>query len=339
LTEQTIGWGIVGTSGWADHTFAPAVRAGGGVLVGACGSSREGSEAFARRHGTERSYADFDSLLADPDVQVVWVASPTDMHYQHATRALDAGKHVLVEKPMAVSLEDAEAMAAAATGSAQITAVGFQHRFNPSHQSLRELCRSERLGDLLHVRLHQFIMSDGLPSEWRQDPARSGGWAINDLGTHLLDLLRFLIGDVEVVGAALGRGHFHLTVDDVAVVILRTKAAPAASAPEPLSVAATMAVSTACEDQASVMEVFGSGGIARLRDSWPGGGSLTVGSDPPHTYSIVDTYGSQARALNQAVEGSPYPGATWNDGMENVRLVTQARRVAATSAKPHIAAP
>ncbi len=337
MTERTIGWGIVGTSGWADHTFAPAVLAGGGVLVGACGSSRAGSEAFARRHGAERSYADVDSLLADPDVQVVWVASPTDMHSTHATRALDAGNHVLVEKPMAISVEDAEAMAAVAEGSAQITAVGFQHRFNPAHQSLRELCRSGRLGTLLHIRLHQFIKSDGLPSVWRRNPARSGGWAINDLGTHLLDLLRFLIGDVEVVGAFLGGGHFHLTVDDVAVAILRAKTSPAAPATDPLSVAATVEVSTACPDETSVMEVFGSEGIARLRDSWPGGGSLTVGNDPAQTFTIVDTYASQARALNEAVAGLTYPGATWGDGMENVRLVAQVQRAAAAPAKADIA--
>ncbi len=337
MTDRTIGWGIVGTSGWADHTFAPAVLAGGGVLVGACGSSRAGSEAFARRHGAERSYSGFDSLLADSDVQVVWVASPTDIHYTHATRALDAGKHVLVEKPMAISVKDAEAMASVAKGSSQITAVGFQHRFNPSHQSLRELCRSGRLGELLHVRLHQFIKSDKLPSEWRRDPARSGGWAINDLGTHLLDLVRFLIGDVDVVGAFLGGTHFHLAVDDVAVALLRSKATPTTATTDPLSVAATVAVSTACADEISVMEVFGSEGIARLHDSWPGGGSMTVGNQPPHIFSIVDTYASQARAFNEAVGGSPYPGATWDDGMENVRLVAQAQRAAVASAKADIA--
>lgn len=324
MSHEAVGWGLIGTSGWADHTFAPAIRSAGAELLGAAGSCAEGSEAFARRHGAARTYRDVDALLADDDVSSVWIASPTDLHPRHAIAALDAGKHVLVEKPMAVTLVEAETMAAAAAGCLTTTAVGFQHRFNPSHQRLAEALRSGELGDLLFVRLHQFIDAGGPPGEWRQDPSRSGGWAINDLGTHLLDLLRFFVGDVEVIGGALAAAHFDLAVDDLAVVYMQSTTAGAVS---PVGV---IEASTAVPENESVMDAYGSLGTAHLTNSWPGGGTLSIGHDV-HEFEAVDTYAAQVRAFGVSViEGSPYLGATWRDGLENVRLVEAACRRSVT---------
>lgn len=315
MTVDRLGWGIVGTSGWADHTFAPAVRNGGGELIGAAGSTADGSEAFARRHGSVRAYRDVDALIDDEDVRIVWIASPTDLHCSHALRALEAGKHVLVEKPMATSVADAEKMAAAAQVAGTISAVGFQHRFNPSHQYLRNLVRSGKLGEVVFVRLHQFIDAGGLPTPWRQDPARSGGWAVNDLGTHLLDLLRFFVGDVELIAGSRTAAHFDLSVDDLAVILTRFGAA------KPGSAMGAVEVSTAVPDTGSVMNVYGTEGVACLVDSWPGGGRLRAG-DEDRTFEVVDTYASQVEAFGAAAAtGTPYPGANWVDGLANVRLV------------------
>lgn len=310
-----MGWGIVGTTGWADHTFAPAIRAGGGKLIGAAGSTPDGSASFARRHGAERTYPDIDELLADDDVQCVWVASPTDQHCDHALRALDAGKHVLVEKPMATSVTDAERMATAATHASVTTGVGFQHRFNRSHQHLRELSRTAELGDVVFIRLHQFIKADGLPSEWRRDPARSGGWAINDLGTHVLDLLRFIVGDVQIAGGGLAASHFDLRVDDLAVALMRFRTTGGGSG------LASIEVSTAVPGAESVMELHGTEGVAQLTNSWPGGGLLRREGEE-QTFEVVDTYAAQVRAFAAAAStGSKYAGASWDDGLANVRLV------------------
>jgi len=320
METAPMGWGIVGTSGWADHTFAPAVRNGGGELIGAAGSTREGSAAFARRHGSARTYRDLDELLADDQVQCVWVASPTDQHCDHALRALEAGKHVLVEKPMATSVADAERMATAATRASVTTGVGFQHRFNRSHQHLRELVRTGELGDVVFVRLHQFIKADGLPSEWRQDPARSGGWAINDLGTHVIDLLRFLVGDVQIAGGGLVASHFGLRVDDLAVALMRFQTADGGLG------LGSIEVSTAVPGTESVMELHGTEGVAQLTNSWPGGGILHRRGEE-QVFEVVDTYAEQVRAFSAAAStGAAYPGASWDDGLANVRLVDALQR-------------
>ncbi len=322
-TPARIGWGIVGTGGWADHTFAPAVLNGGGALIGAAGSSLEKSEAFAGRHAAPRAYRDVDELLADDDVQAVWVASPTDLHCDHALRALEAGKHVLVEKPMATSLADAERMASAAKRAQVTTAVGFQHRFNPSHRRLEELASSGELGDLVYVRLQQFIKSEGLPTDWRRDPARSGGWAINDLGTHVLDLLRFIVGDVEAIGGGLAAAQFDLPVDDLAVALLRFESANGKPA------FGVVEVSTTVPGGGSVMELDGTQGVATLTGSWPGGGTLRARGTEV-AYEVVDTYAAQVRAFGASVsQGSKYVGASWDDGLANVRLVEDLNRLAA----------
>ena len=88
----SIRWGIVGTSGWAASTFGPAVSSCADVtLLGAAGSRAEGSEEFAARLGAPRTYRDIDALLADPDVDAVWIASPNHLHRDHGVAALEAG--------------------------------------------------------------------------------------------------------------------------------------------------------------------------------------------------------------------------------------------------------
>src|SRR5215217_5260137 len=96
-------WGLVGTSGFADAVFAPVLRNAGQELLGAVGSSPQGSAAFAVRHGAPRTYESLEAMLRDPDVDAVWIASPNHLHEEHVRMALEAGKHVLAEKPLAIT--------------------------------------------------------------------------------------------------------------------------------------------------------------------------------------------------------------------------------------------
>jgi hypothetical protein len=90
-------WGLVGTSGFADRIFAPALKQAGQVLVGAAGSTVEHSDSFAERHECPNSYASVEDLLNDPNIDVMWVASPNYLHEPHIASALTHGKHVLAE--------------------------------------------------------------------------------------------------------------------------------------------------------------------------------------------------------------------------------------------------
>lgn len=324
-SAPAVRWGLVGTHGWADHTFAPAVRAAGARLVGAAGSYPEGSKDFAARHEADKAYPNITALVEDDDIDVIWVASPTDQHAAHALLALRAGKHVLVEKPLCADLSDGQKMVdEVATRPSQITAVGFQHRFNPAHARLAHLCREGAFGDLGLVRLHFFAGGDDLPTPWRRDPDRSGGWAVNDLGTHLLDLCLYILGDATVAGAATVGGavysapRFGQEVDDLAVLLIQCRDA-----------AGLVEVSTGVPGGPSAISVHGTKGHAHLENSWPGGGRLRHEGES-ETFEPVNTYACQVSAINAAVRGeSPWSGATWVDGLRVSELIVRGAELSA----------
>ena len=118
---------LVGTSGHANRVAAPTLREHAGAeLLGAVGSRPERTHAFASQHGLHRAYETLDDLLEDGDVEAVWICSPNHLHAEQAARCAAAGKHILVDKPLATSSADAAAAVAAARGAAVRLKVGYQ---------------------------------------------------------------------------------------------------------------------------------------------------------------------------------------------------------------------
>jgi 1,5-anhydro-D-fructose reductase (1,5-anhydro-D-mannitol-forming) len=311
-STRPVVWGLIGTSGWADDTFAPAIVAAGARLIGAAGSSGEGSKAFAQRRGAPRSYTSVDDFLADPDLEAVWVASPSGQHVDHALAAIRAGKHVLCEKPIATTLSEAERLVEGARGARTLTATAFQHRWNPAHQRFRSLLAEGGVGSPPLLRLHRFNTHDAPPVVWRRDRAASGGWAVNDVGAHMVDLVRWFVGDVRFVGAVTGSPTFGYATDDIAAILLAT--APGA---------AVLDLSTGLTSPGNRFEAYGPGGWARLSRSWEGAGELTVNGDTEQ-FEAGDNYEREVRAFSAAVRGEPWRGATLEDGLESVRVIARA---------------
>src|SRR4051794_36012562 len=175
-------WGLVGSSGFADKVFAPALKQAKQVLVGAAGSIVEHSGSFAERHGCPRSYASVEDLLTDPNIDVVWVASPNYLHEPHIASALNHGKHVLAEKPLATTGAAADGLARLAESVDRRLGVGYQARFHPGLGDLRELIRDGSLGQVAFIRSSWQTQYPALPREWRLNPETSGGWSIMDIG-------------------------------------------------------------------------------------------------------------------------------------------------------------
>jgi predicted dehydrogenase len=199
--ERPVGMAVVGSSGHAARVSAPTIAAADGArLVGVLGSSAERGRGLAARHSGCHAYADLDELCADPAVAAVWIAGPNDRHVEHAARCLAAGKHVLLEKPMATTLAGAERLLELSRDSEPTLTVAFQHRFRPAHRWLREAVGSGSLGDVGLLRIHRFWpfpyypgMPDDPAASWRSSLEHSGGWALNDIGSHLIDLAQWLI--------------------------------------------------------------------------------------------------------------------------------------------------
>jgi 1,5-anhydro-D-fructose reductase (1,5-anhydro-D-mannitol-forming) len=194
-------WGIVGTGKIADLTVAPAIASTlGGRLVAVASRNQVRAEKFAARHGVPRAYSDYSSMLADPTVDAVFVATPNAFHRVQVELAAAAGKHVLCDKPLATNAADAAAAEASCRAARVQLGVNFQTRHHPLYREVRRLVESRSLGRLLLIEIEASV--GDLPlADWRNNAGLAGMGALFNIGVHGLDLARFLVG-AEVVEIA-----------------------------------------------------------------------------------------------------------------------------------------
>ena len=245
----TLGVGIVGYAfmgaahahAWrtAPHVFdLPLTPA----MVAICGRDAAAVQAAAGRQGWAAAETDWRALIARDDVHLVDVCTPGDLHAEIAIAALEAGKHVLCEKPLANTPAEALAMAAAAEGAAARgvrSMVGFNYRRVPALALARTLVAAGRLGAIRHVRaayLQDWLTDPSFPLTWRLQHDRAGSGALGDLGAHVIDLAQYLAGEPitavsgstttfvterPMPGAQAGGPRGAVTVDDAAIFTAR----------------------------------------------------------------------------------------------------------------------
>jgi predicted dehydrogenase len=258
MAEQTtdppvLGVGMVGyafmgaahSQAWrtAPHVFDLPLRP---AMAALCGRNATAVRAAAARLGWAATETDWRALVKRDDVQLVDVCTPGDGHAEVAIAALEAGKHVLCEKPLANTLDEAEAMAAAADRAAArgVRAMtGFNYRRVPAVALARQLVTDGRIGQIRHVRasyLQDWLVDPESPLTWRLQRERAGSGALGDLGAHIVDLAQYLTGElIAGVSAATatfvrerpleGGGSGPVTVDDAAVFTARLASGALAS--------------------------------------------------------------------------------------------------------------
>ncbi|MFI6348066.1 Gfo/Idh/MocA family protein [Streptomyces sp. NPDC050560] len=198
-----VGYAFMGAAhsqGWrtAGHVFDLPMTP---VLAAICGRSGPAVRQAADRLGWAAAETDWRALIARDDVDLVDICTPGDSHAEIALAALAAGKHVLCEKPLANTVEEAEAMTEAArraAGGGQIVMAGFNYRRLPATAYARALVAEGRLGTLRHVRvsyLQDWLVERDFPLTWRLDRQKAGSGALGDLGAHIIDLAQFIAGD------------------------------------------------------------------------------------------------------------------------------------------------
>lgn len=178
-----------------------------------------------------RLHATPEALIGDPEVEAVIVSTPPQFHEPLAVAAVEAGKHVLVEKPMAATPEACQHMVDAAAKAGRLLTVGFNHRYFPALKLVRDVIASGDLGTLSHVRAYAGHMGlQEFKAPWMYDAEVMGGGALFDNGIHILDLCRYLMGDFrEVYGHALN-GVWNLGgAEDNAMALFRNEAGVACS--------------------------------------------------------------------------------------------------------------
>ncbi len=199
---RRIRWGICGTGRIADE-FATALRlVPDAELVAVASHGEARASEFGDRHGVERRHVGYDALAADDGVDVVYVATTQDRHVDDTVMFLTAGRHVLCEKPFALTLADAEAMIEAAGAADRFLMEALWSRFLPSYARLRQLLDDGAIGEPLLLEANfSFRLPDAqLAGHRLLDPARGGG-ALFDLGVYPVQLAHFVFGEPDTLHA------------------------------------------------------------------------------------------------------------------------------------------
>jgi predicted dehydrogenase len=203
-------------------------------LVAISGRDEDSVREAAKRYGYESYYTDWREMLKNDRVQLFDNGGPNDVHAEPTIAAARAGKHVLCEKPLARTAKEAGEMLEAVTKAGVKHMVAFNYRYVPAIRLAYDLIRSGKLGEIYHFRavyLQEWIMDPDFPMVWRLDKKRAGSGVLGDLGAHVIDLARFLVGEPRRVSAMAktfikdrplpdGQGTGEVTVDDAFVSLL-----------------------------------------------------------------------------------------------------------------------
>jgi predicted dehydrogenase len=218
---------VIGAGLIAQRAHLPAYVAAEEAEIAAIVSGhRETAEAAARQFGNPRVLDSWQAAVADPDIDAIDICAPNSLHAAIAIAAAEAGKHVLVEKPMATSLEKADAMIAAAREAGVILAVAHNLRFVPIYSAMQRLLADGAVGRIFSAR--GFFMHAGpdefwgATSDWFWREGEAGGGSLLDMGIHMIDLIRWMVGrPVREVTAMTARVLKPTFADDNAIVIMR----------------------------------------------------------------------------------------------------------------------
>lgn len=200
MARKTIRVGLVGVGATAQINHIPALRKTEGIeLIALSDPDRDKSGRVAQKFQVPKTYVSFEELLEDDAIDAVDICTPNYLHAPMAIAALEAGKHVLCERPMARSAAEAAAMAKAADKADRVLMCVVQHRFRPDAQLLNTFVGKNELGSIFYAKAGWLRRrTEWRPDEWRRQKRESGGGVVLDLGFQMLDLSLWTLGHPEV---------------------------------------------------------------------------------------------------------------------------------------------
>ncbi|WP_206448072.1 Gfo/Idh/MocA family protein [Agrococcus sp. KRD186] len=198
--HSTLGWGILG-AGRIAHMFARDLATGGHRIAAVGSRDAARASAFATEHRIRNVHTGYEALVADPDVDIVYVATPHSHHLEHALLAIEAGKHLLIEKAFTTTGDDAQTLVDAARAKGVFVMEAMWTRFLPTMLAVRERISAGDLGDVISVTADHSQMLDLSPGSRLIEPSLGGG-ALLDLGVYCVSLAHDLLGPVTRIQAA-----------------------------------------------------------------------------------------------------------------------------------------
>lgn len=225
-----IRWGVLGCGDVVRKRVARAILGEPrSALVAACRRHPERLREFAEHFGVERASTDAAEVLSDPGIDAVYIATPVHLHAPQTVAAAERGKHVLVEKPMAMSTAECDEMIAACRQHGVRLGVAFYRRFYPMVARMEELIAAGEIGRPLSVSAvtsNSFAIDPGDDGYWRVLPAEGGGGSLMDIGSHRLNLFLHLFGEIDVVKACCDTVAASYAAEDCASLVLRFRSGP-----------------------------------------------------------------------------------------------------------------
>lgn len=254
---RKVRWGLIGCGDIARKRVAPALRVGDACeLVAVSRADAARAEAFAQEFGAERWHADWRDLIRDPGVDAVYVATPVHLHAEQAVAAAEAGRHVLCEKPQALTVAECERMNSAADANGVRLGVAYYRHFYPVVERIAEILRAGEIGTPVLAQANAFERFEpgpGHPRRWLLERRLAGGGPMFDFGCHRIEVLLRLLGRVESVRGAAGNALFRREVEDTACALLRFEG----------GAQAVVSVTHAAREPQDTLEIFGSEGSVR----------------------------------------------------------------------------
>ncbi len=323
-----LGWGLIGASTVAREWMIPAIRAtGGSDVVAIAGSDAERVRRYADEQGIARAYASVDELLADPAVGVVYVSTTNEKHRGQTLAAAGAGKHVLCEKPLALSVAEAREMVAACRAAGVVLGTNHHLRNAVTHRTLRRLIEEGAVGRVLAARVFHAVSLPPHLQGWRIDNPGAGGGVVLDITVHDADTLRFVLADEveEVAALTAGQGMAGPGLEDAVMGTMRFRGGALAQFHDAFTIA----------HAGTGLEIHGTEGSLLARDVMTqrpvgtihlrrGDVEELVALDEPN-----NLYERSVRLFNAAVSGEGEPAATGEDGVRSLAVALAVRQSAA----------
>lgn len=299
--------------------MAPAMAGAEGTLLAAvCSRDESRAKEVAGRFGFSRAYGSYEEMLKDDRVQAVYICTPNALHAEQTIVAARAGKHVLVEKPMTLSVADAEAMVEACEAAGVRLGIGFHLRHHPAHRKAREVIRAGELGRTLLVETH-WVVASGRREGWWQDPEMIGAYIMMARGVHLVDFIHYLSGrDVESVAMMTDARGEDRPLEETAIGTLRLGE----------DAFATLVATRHAGSAANGFTVYGTEGFMQaegtIGPTATGRVKMVVGgTTTENSYQGRDPFRAEVESFNQSIQEGGVPDASGLDGLRSVR-VTQA---------------
>ncbi|MGX9176306.1 Gfo/Idh/MocA family protein [Mesorhizobium sp. BHbdii] len=309
---MTVKWGLIGASTIARQFMINAIRAQPNSEIAAVmSSSPERATSYAKENGIPLAVSTLDELLGS-DIDAVYISTTNELHLEQALAAIRAGKHVLCEKPLALTGADARAMVAAAKAAGIVLGTNHHLRNAGSHRAMREAIAAGRIGRPIAARVfHSVYLPENLQG-WRITRPEAGGGVVLDITVHDADTLRFVLGDdpLEVSALTQAAGMAAGGLEDGAMCIWRFKSRVIAQSHEGFT---TKFAGTG-------FEVHGSEGSLIAKDVMtqkPIGSVLlrTAKGEEELSFDREDLYVRSLRQFHAAIRGEGQPSATGEDGV------------------------